>query len=1132
MRYQQGTAISNNWRFARVSALAVAVASLSLAPIREAGATAAQVRQMAGREDGLCVVIGCGKEGQPSLAAQLAASGKMLVHGIAFDGAALGRAREAVTAAGVDGLATIEKLPLAPLPYRDNLANVIVVEDLAAATAAGFSRKEALRVLAPFGTLCVRKDGKWDTFRKPLPKEMDEWTHEAHGPDGNCVSKDKVVHFPVGFRWHAGLAMNIQNVKRPANAWSSTRGLAVANGRCFTLSTSVLENLGPASFSDHALDQYVTARDAFNGSLLWRRKIGATYYGGLFYTNRAPFAAIGDYVYAATGEGKLVALNGATGEVRHAFDTTYAPGRLLIDQNVVVAATWKDGTKVGGTHGVDRRRMDFSIAEGSVEAFDAQSFGRLWQIDKLATSIRSKNGILFMVQRVGADELEEGNRNKRRGEAAPTRPQQAVVAVNLKTGNQLWEVTSDKLGGASDYLRLDAAGPGVITVSHNNGAKTSVLSARDGKKVFQGPTGSYTAFIKGAMHLGGKTYNPATGKESDGDDPSVRLGATICTPYYFVNNIIVANRSGGFIVNGKPVSYGGARGGCLFASVPAYGAFYTPQNWCACAPAQIPGFIVFGPIAHQPTPEEMAKPTMTEKGPAFDVAREPEAGAKSLNAWPMYRHSPQRSNATPSAAPTALDVLWERVVAAPPPDGLVGVGWREYLNSPVTAPVVAEGMVVAAAMDRNQVFALDAETGEELWRQTVGGRVDTPPTIHGGRCLFGAHDGYVYSLSSEDGRMAWKMRAAPREERMVSYGKVESPWPVVGTVLVTDGLAYASAGRTQGSDGGIVVRAFEPTTGQIVWSKAIAQADGGSYRDLRRNDLMLKVGDTIQLMQKRLAPATGEPRANKTLEYLKNLAQLMIQRDLKRRQEEAKAAAKAAEEAKAALVAAAEPGGEMEGDGEEEEEDNAAADEFGEDDDPEEEEEEGKDAAAKESVDGDAEETAEEEEDVPDEVAPAIGLEGFVSWIWTRLGSRKYKSMSLGNLNACMLSSGAELVCASTDHGRKVKAFAREDVKPVIVKLNEGAKKWEVSLGDGYQATALVVCGESVVIGGGVYGADSGGGRGFVRVVSADSGKTIVERLFGAPLTYNGLVVVAGKVYATFADGSAVCLGQQPKTEG
>jgi hypothetical protein len=124
-----------------------------------------------------------------------------------------------------------------------------------------------------------------------MPKEMDEWTHEAHGPDGNCVSKDTAVHFPVGFRWHAGLPMNIANPKRTANAWSNTRGLAVTGGRCFTLSDTVLENLGPTYASEHGLDQYVTARDAFNGLLLWRRKIGATYYSGLFYPNRAPFAA-------------------------------------------------------------------------------------------------------------------------------------------------------------------------------------------------------------------------------------------------------------------------------------------------------------------------------------------------------------------------------------------------------------------------------------------------------------------------------------------------------------------------------------------------------------------------------------------------------------------------------------------------------------------------------------------------------------------------------------------------------------------------------------------------------------------------------------------------------------------------
>ncbi|MDP7250623.1 MAG: hypothetical protein QGF00_13545, partial [Planctomycetota bacterium] len=166
------------------------------------------------RDSGLCVIIGCGSEGNPALAADLASTGKMLVHGIALDDAALERARRAVSSAGVDGVATIEKLPIKPLPYRDTLANVVIVEDFKAASMAGFSRRDALRVLAPFGSLCVRKNGKWDIFRKPLPREMDEWTHGSHGADGNLVSNDKVVRFPVGFRWHAGLPMNIRNPKR------------------------------------------------------------------------------------------------------------------------------------------------------------------------------------------------------------------------------------------------------------------------------------------------------------------------------------------------------------------------------------------------------------------------------------------------------------------------------------------------------------------------------------------------------------------------------------------------------------------------------------------------------------------------------------------------------------------------------------------------------------------------------------------------------------------------------------------------------------------------------------------------------------------------------------------------------
>ena len=44
---------------------------------------------------------------------------------------------------------------------------------------------------------------------------------------------------------------------------------------------------------------------------------------------------------------------------------------------------------------------------------------------------------------------------------------------------------------------------------------------------------------------------------------------------------------------------------------------------------------------------------------------------------------------------------------------------------------------------------------------TAGGRIDTPPTIADGLCLFGSHDGWVYCLRAADGRLAWRFRAAP-----------------------------------------------------------------------------------------------------------------------------------------------------------------------------------------------------------------------------------------------------------------------------------------------------------------------------------------------------------------------------------
>jgi outer membrane protein assembly factor BamB len=451
----------------------------------------------------------------------------------------------------------------------------------------------------------------------------------------------------------------------------------------------------------------------------------------------------------------------------------------------------------------------------------------------------------------------------------------------------------------------------------------------------------------------------------------------------------------------------------------------------------------------------------------------------------MYRHDPERTNATPSPAPGALEVLWQKALAGPIPDWPVAADWKEYLNSPLTAPVVAEGIIVAAATDRDQVIALDAFSGKELWRRAVGGRVDTPPTLHQGLCLFGSHDGYVYALSCKDGRVAWRVRAAPSEERMVSYGKVESPWPVVGTVLVADGIGYASAGQTQGSDGGIVVRAFDPTTGAISWSKVIAPLQNpGSYREMRKNDLMLKTGEAIQLMLTRMNPKTGEFVANPTHEYEKYLARL--------------------QQARLAAVRAKKP-------------------------------------LPKPP----------EEPMTLTEIAPSIGLEGFMSWNWVRLGTRKFKTMDLGNIGGCMLSWGKQMVCANDQDGPRlspgffylprydptveagakegtvIRAMSREKVKPFGQKLDPKDWKWEAMLPAGYQATAVIVCGNGVVVGGGFYKKDATLAGGFVRVLSLNEGAQIAERTFAAPLTYNGMAVAGGRIYATLDDGSMLCLGKK-----
>ena len=111
--------------------------------------------------------------------------------------------------------------------------------------------------------------------------------------------------------------------------------------------------------------------------------------------------------------------------------------------------------------------------------------------------------------------------------------------------------------------------------------------------------------------------------------------------------------------------------------------------------------------------------------------------------------------------------------------------------------------------------------GDVRWRFTANGRLDTPPAIHRGLCLFGSAAGWVYALRADTGEVVWRLRAAPTDQRIVAYGQVESPWPVPGAVLVMDDIAYFAAGRQPFADGGILVFAVNPLTGDRHWVQRI-----------------------------------------------------------------------------------------------------------------------------------------------------------------------------------------------------------------------------------------------------------------------------------------------------------------------
>jgi len=86
-----------------------------------------------------------------------------------------------------------------------------------------------------------------------------------------------------------------------------------------------------------------------------------------------------------------------------------------------------------------------------------------------------------------------------------------------------------------------------------------------------------------------------------------------------------------------------------------------------------------------------------------------------------------------------------------------------------SSPVVADGILYIGAYDNN-LYALDAKTGDFHWKYPTEGGIAATPFVWKDRVLIGSEDRLLYAISARTGRILW---TCPTEGRIRSSARVE-----------------------------------------------------------------------------------------------------------------------------------------------------------------------------------------------------------------------------------------------------------------------------------------------------------------------------------------------------------------------
>jgi len=862
-----------------LAALVGCLGWLSVCPAGAAGADANSILRTSGVRGGLVVHVGCG-DGR--MTAALRADERFVVQGLDVDPARVEAARKHICSLGLYGPVSADAFDGKHLPYVDNLVDLVVADRLGDLPAG-----EVMRVLAPGGTAII---GGVKTV-KPRPGDIDEWTHFLHDASGNAVAADHEIGSPQGLRWTAGPVHT-----RDHDALASMSAMTTSDGRVFY----ILDE-GATSLIHRPARWRLIARDAFNGVLLWKRDI-PTWVTHLWNFRAGPveltrrLVSVGDRVYVTLGiDAPVCELDAATGKTLRVFEGSEKTEEIILHDGVLLtvrgdpAQLDREAPKISGYWEltVDRKPE----APKSVVAYRADTGKLLW------TKTGDNMGYLAPLSLVAC------------GRKAFYLDNQRLHCLSMADGRELWTapfaagglflhdyaptvvacrdvvlcMTFDKLAAycADDGRKLwqqkgaiGLASPGDLFVIDGlawcvpttaavwNGDKLD----RRGKIVSGEPIPKESFLGNGGDEIWGMDIHTGEVKKAIPRSQVLPGGHHHrCYRNKATDQFLICGRRGLEFVDldgNQNVDNWWVRGICQYGVMPANGLTYVPPDPCQCfKQIKVNSFLALSSASSiEAADKASAEPALpAPAGPAepTEPKAQPDAAAKAwrgpvwpakADEWPTYRGNITRSGSTQTPVPAKLKELC-----------------RTPVGGALTAPVAAAGRICVCRKDGLTVQCLDAATGKPLWQFVAAGRLDSPPTLCGDLCVFGCGDGWVYCLRAADGKLAWRSRVAPADRLLVADSRVESVWPVSGSVLVLDGVVYCAAGRSSFLDGGIRVVGLDLATGKKLCQTSLATGPG----PLGRNgpppgalpDVLVSDGQSLNMrdtkFDRQLQPARG-----------------------------------------------------------------------------------------------------------------------------------------------------------------------------------------------------------------------------------------------------------------------------------